>query len=436
MNRSEWLTDDLIQAALEQRAGRAAPGDLRDLVIARTGVARQRAAWRFQARHLLSAPAMRPAWVAMFVLAALLGLAVAAATVGQHQAPKPVPTQFRAGPFPSSLLSASPSPSGLTRPSGVIAFSHFGGHFEAGGISPDKNETSRLWVVNSDGSGAHELFPGRPGQQGGVAWSPDGRRLIFWEGPRESTGEFVQRSTNLYMSDASGTDPQIVDTSCERPCYDDNDPAFSSDGRQLVFSRVIATDTSSPPPVSVIATMDLASGRVEELNSTKLTISKDGWDSHPRYSPDGTQIVFARTGIGPFASGAVFVVEVDGENLRQLSPATVNVRDPEWSPDRSRIVFYGRPRIGGTDSSSVQSNVYVVRPDGTDLRQLTSDNVSMGASWTDDGRILFVRIPIVNGIESADFWLMDADGQNQLPLTLAGEAGQCCPVGAAWQPIP
>ena len=114
MNRSEWLTDDLIQAAFEQRASRAAPGDLRDLVIARTGVALQRAAWRFQARHLLSAPAMGPAWVAMFVLAALLGLAVAAATVGQHQAPQPVPTQFRAGPFPSSLLSASPSPSEAT----------------------------------------------------------------------------------------------------------------------------------------------------------------------------------------------------------------------------------------------------------------------------------------------------------------------------------
>jgi hypothetical protein len=87
-----------------------------------------------------------------------------------------------------------------------------------------------LWIVNPDGSGAHELFPGRPGQQGGVAWSPDGVRLIFWEGPVESNGSFAQRSTNLYLSDASGAEPQIVDTSCERPCYDDSDPAFSRAG--------------------------------------------------------------------------------------------------------------------------------------------------------------------------------------------------------------
>ena len=57
----------------------------------------------------------------MFVLAALLGLAVAVAAVGQHQAPQPVPTQFRAGPFPSSLLSPSPSPSSLlSRPVPVL----------------------------------------------------------------------------------------------------------------------------------------------------------------------------------------------------------------------------------------------------------------------------------------------------------------------------
>jgi hypothetical protein len=115
MNRSEWLTDDLIHAAFEQRAGRAAPGDLRDLVIARTGVARQRGAWPFQAPDFLSAPAMRPTWIAMFVLAALLALAVAAATIGQNLTPHLVPTQFRAGPFPSAFL--SPFPSSLPSPS-------------------------------------------------------------------------------------------------------------------------------------------------------------------------------------------------------------------------------------------------------------------------------------------------------------------------------
>lgn len=138
----------------------------------------------------------------------------------------------------------------------------------------------------------------------------------------------------------------------------------------------------------------------------------------------------------PFASGAVFVVDADGENLRQLSPGTVNVRDPDWSPDGSQIVFYGRPRSGGTESSSVHSNVYVVRPDGTDLRQLTSDNVSLAPTWTDDGRILFVRISIVTGVQAEDFWLMDADGQNQLALGLTGLAGQCCSQRVAWQPVP
>ena len=59
----------------------------------------------------------------MFVLAALVGLAVAAATVGQHQAPQPVPNQFRAGPLPSPLLSASPSPLLSASPSPLLSAS-------------------------------------------------------------------------------------------------------------------------------------------------------------------------------------------------------------------------------------------------------------------------------------------------------------------------
>ena len=96
----------------------------------------------------------------------------------------------------------------------------------------------------------------------------------------------------------------------------------------------------------------------------------------------------------------------------------------------------GRSRIGATDSSSVASNVYVVRSDGTDLHQLTIDNVSLAPSWTHDGRIVFVRIPIVTGEQALDFWLMDADGQNQLALGLTGLAGQCCSPRVAWQPVP
>ena len=62
MNRSDWLTDDLIQAAFERRAGRAAPGDLRDTVPQPLSAASsQRFRWRLPFRSTMSSPIFRPA---------------------------------------------------------------------------------------------------------------------------------------------------------------------------------------------------------------------------------------------------------------------------------------------------------------------------------------------------------------------------------------
>ena len=95
MNATEPLTDDLIQAAFERRADRADRYDLRALqtdIVAATGGARQRSRWslRLAARRPTIAP--RPVWVAIAVLAALLGLAVALVLIGQRPS-----TPFRTG---------------------------------------------------------------------------------------------------------------------------------------------------------------------------------------------------------------------------------------------------------------------------------------------------------------------------------------------------
>ncbi|HVQ22314.1 MAG TPA: hypothetical protein VMT36_03510, partial [Candidatus Saccharimonadia bacterium] len=77
-------------------------------------------------------------------------------------------------------------------------------------------------------------------------------------------------------------------------------------------------------------------------------------------------------------------------------------------------------------------DIYTVRPDGSDLKQLTSDAGSGSPSWTSDGKILFYR-------ERA-MWLMDADGQHFAPVypdgpTLWGDATGWSYYGY-WQPQP
>src|SRR5450759_3538650 len=138
---------------------------------------------------------------------------------------------------------------------------------------PDCNTIAVATTVDlgSDGSNAHELFPDGLYAQTGMSWSPDGTRLLLMD------------HGLLYMTDASGSEPRLVDTGCVSPCSRDSGGAFSNDGTKLVFVRN-SLDASGYTDAGSIATLDLASGRVTVLISTA-----DAGGAFPGGSPDGKQ---------------------------------------------------------------------------------------------------------------------------------------------------
>ena len=87
-------------------------------------------------------------------------------------------------------------------------------------------------------------------------------------------------------------------------------------------------------------------------------------------------------------------------------------------------MFATSPFYWPVRESGGSNNIYSVRPDGTDLQQLTDSCCpAPGApSWTPDGRILFFHNNL-QGVEGSPqpgrngLWLMDADGGNATPLS-------------------
>lgn len=330
----------------------------------------------------------------------------------------PTPSDALLATTPPPSASVTPVPTANLRPGGLIAFTREVDR--EGSCGPDEScQVGRIFIVGADGTGARELFPDGVEHQSRPVWSPDGSRLLYFEGG------------SLYLADPSGGQPQSVDTGCHPPspetplsCQVDTQVAFSRDGKHIVFVRN-STDADGYWGLAAIATMDLDDGRVAVLSATSpIGGFRPGW------SPDGAHILFSREGsrddggsLEPIPD-AIFIIDADGQNLRQVSPPTLGAIDAEWSPDGDRIVFVSRnPEDPDSILSYAFGDLYTMRPDGSDVQRLTEDGLATVPSWTADGRILFTRGSRDADSDETGWWTMDADGSDAELLASATAIG-------------
>ena len=95
-----------------------------------------------------------------------------------------------------------------------------------------------------------------------------------------------------------------------------------------------------------------------------------------RWSPDGTKIAFS---LGGRTNSAIYVVNVDGTNLKRLTDDAAFTGEVAWSPDGKKIAFISQ-RDG-------KSHLYLMNADGSDQRK-TSDLVATEPAWSNDGLFL------------------------------------------------
>ena len=130
-------------------------------------------------------------------------------------------------------------------------------------------------------------------------------------------------------------------------------------------------------------------------------------------SPDGKRIAFVRVVDGK--TTAIFVVERNGHQLRQVTPFSLGVSEKlDWSPDGARLLVSTPP----PDVPNVALNVITIRPDGTGLTQLTHDTTpglhNLADSFSPDGRmIVFAR----NGTDGVQLYTMHVDGTGVTQIT-------------------
>jgi dipeptidyl aminopeptidase/acylaminoacyl peptidase len=171
--------------------------------------------------------------------------------------------------------------------------------------------------------------------------------------------------------------------------------------------------------------VDVRTGTATEISSSP-TFQRTWW---PNVSPDGRRIAFTNDVTG---SPQLYVANLDGSNVRQLTSRFTDVYDVAWSPTGDRIVF------GALDPEfSLSRNLYVVDERTERVRRVTRETKDpWSPEWSPDGESILYSVIIpgasptpvpINGVTSGQLRLVDVETRRISkvfggPRVLAGDA--------------
>lgn len=190
-----------------------------------------------------------------------------------------------------------------------------------------------------------------PQAESSPAWGTDNRTLYFVSDRSGHPDIYVAKITRDEDPDFPNATLISEEPLCKNGTWERDDPQVSPDGKKLAYVQ----DRSK------LMVMDLASRKVTELTDGSLMKSKTGIEFS--WSPDSRWIAFTSVGHGHDPYMDISLVNVDG-NRPVVSPVTESAyfdESPRWSPDGSCIVFIS-DRFGMRNQASwgSQGDVFAV----------------------------------------------------------------------------
>lgn len=274
-------------------------------------------------------------------------------------------------------------------------------------------QSTGIYIIHPDGTGLRRITK-EGGVAGSPAWSPDGKRILFYE--TDETGAYLAKGgnsrTELVAVDVAtgqykqytasnvvklspkwltggrigysvrtagfgqGTGIKVwhpdrrIETIVDGQAHH---PDWSPDGTQLVYERVVKNGTTE----HLIPT---ASHDPE----FELFLS----EPFPSFSTDGRRLIYSQYGNNGRSAGdtSIEIMEADGSGKRTLfHERGAAAYDASWSPAGDTILFsVGRYfRSPGLPAAQIAT----IKPDGTDFRAIVDDGVNNGfPSWSPDGK--------------------------------------------------
>jgi len=197
----------------------------------------------------------------------------------------------------------------------------------------------------------------------------------------------------IFLTAADGSSPSLLcgTTLDPPPCFS---PVFSPDGTRIAYERY------ADPGGGI---------RIRDLGTGAETVVTTNNEAPYSWTPDGARILFSEN------LGGIWSVPVSGGTPTQILPYG---RDPEPSPDGSKIAFDSCPPTGG---------ICLANADGTGVEVLSAAGPSAwGPDWSPDGTKLVYTLAAAGSHSEGSLFTMSRNG---------GGVRRLAPYGGVFFPI-
>lgn len=215
-------------------------------------------------------------------------------------------------------------------------------------------------------------FPTMGFEKAGEAYfSPDGKKIVFQAVPKG------QKQYQIYLMDLQELAPRMVSTG-RGAC---TCAYFRPDGKKIIFA------SSHEDP---------------QLDNPHFD------QSTPGYKRDGGNYAWNFT---PYMN--IYEANLDGSGLKALTKGPEYHAECAYSADGKRIVF--------ASNQSGSMNIYTMKSDGSDVRQVTKTTSSYngGCFFSPDGKKIIFRSDREKQ-HYLQIYIIDVDGKNEMQLTANG----------------